>query len=163
MAKWTFDVDADGWTPDWVTGWTVSDGSPGLGCLQATDVSSMSATISGSWSVDTDDPYSFRFRVIISDTEEDFGVVTVTFLTGGADNISQEVGYGGTGGLDSGWQYVSGTYAGPDTKTDLTVQGVCTDGISATIRIDSIYLAEAPPGGGNYGVSGGGIPGAVLI
>lgn len=163
MANWTFSIDADGWTPDGGTVWTIGDGSPGLGCLEAVNVSSMSATISGSWPVDTDDPYSFKFRVIISDTEEDFGSVTVTFLTGDGDSISQVVTYGGAGGLDSGWQYVSGVYAGPGTKTDLTIQGICTDGISATIRIDSIYLAEAPPGAEGYGVSAGGIPGAVLI
>lgn len=161
MANYTFSINEQGWDTSSFS-WTNTDGSPGLGCLVAGDpdgVTNVGTSLAVSTAVSSGDPISFRVRILAN--SGDLGTVYCT-LSADSSVLAELVSITALP-FDSGWLTVSGTMTTTETVDTFSFAAAAADGIIFIVYLDSIYIAEAPPGAEGYRHSAGGIPGAVLV
>lgn len=172
MTSWLFDSNLEGWSMTAgnapAIAWNGANGSPFPGCIFAdgsvTPFKYLEVSLTGlSIPVLIGDPLSFRVRLTGSNPGGNcaFPVYNGGFL-GSAFNASNPPFVGG----DTGWVEVTGTISSNGTVAAVYLRVGTPLGIDTLtgVYLDSIYLAESPPGGPfDLARSAGGIPGSVMV
>jgi len=161
MSFWNFLTDVESWTGS--AAWTGSEGHP-AGCLSGGNGFDQGRVVS-IVTVDTD-PCSMWYRVK-STTDDSLaaGTIIVRLSANAVTRLEVEIEIAvEQAGLpyDTGWLKTSGLLAN-ETVTGLSIVTDAGTSNGYTVYVDTVYVAEAEPGGSEFTHSAGGVPGAVMI